>query len=53
MKPKELCEVLDSVRRVLWWKTEFSIAKVYLQNCVAVHRVVADIITNKPLCDSE
>jgi hypothetical protein len=53
MKPEELCEVLGSVRRVLWGKAEFSIAEVYLQNCVAVHRVRADIITKKPLCDSE
>lgn len=52
MQPKELREVLGSVRSVLWGKVEFSIA-VYLQNCVAVHRVGADIITKKPLCDSE
>jgi len=53
MKPKELCEILGSVRNVLWGKAEFNIAEVYLQNCVAVHRVGADIIAKKPLCDSE
>jgi hypothetical protein len=53
MKPKEPCEALGSVRSVLWGKPEFSIAEVYLQNSVAVHRVGADIITKKPLCDSE
>jgi len=53
MQPKELREVLGSVRSVLWGKVEFSMAEVYLQNCVAVHRVGADIITKKPLCDSE
>jgi len=53
MQLKELREVLGSVRNVLWGKVEFSIAEVYLQNCVLVRRVGADIITKKPLCDSE
>lgn len=53
MQHKEKCKWLGSVRSILWGKAELIIAEGYLQNCVDVHRVGADIITKKPLCDSE
>jgi hypothetical protein len=49
---RDVCGARQCEKRSLG-KTEFSIAEVYLQNGVAVHRVWADIITKKPLCDSE